>query len=464
MWIQGSPHLYDLTDYFYFQGNPVAADLSVESSDPLIVEATLDGTDLTLTSFDNGGNVQIDIFGSYGGYNAVSSFIVYVINLEIHYIVILDLDPTATGSTLKTSIENFYTAGEVNLTTDINAFPLTSSTDAVFVLLGIYSSNYVLSATEAGPLASYLDGGGNVYMEGGDTWYYDTATSVHSYFNINGISDGSADLTAVNGHDFLEGMNWSYSGENNWIDHLAPIAPAVTIFSNPSPSYDCGVAYDTGTYKTVGTSFEIAGLGGTNSLDDAVSGIIDFFDIGGDPLSMPTNLAIDEAIGLFTWDAPVSEDLIGYNVYLDSELAGSPTDTQWQFTDLVNGQTYTAGVSAVYDEGESNIEEISFIYTGTDAGNIVVVATALNNNYPNPFNPVTNISYSIKEAGIVTLEVYNVKGQLVRTLVNDVKETGNYTSTWNGTDNSNKSVSSGVYFYKMKSGNYSSTKKMILMK
>ncbi|MCK4978957.1 MAG: T9SS type A sorting domain-containing protein, partial [Candidatus Delongbacteria bacterium] len=291
-----------------------------------------------------------------------------------------------------------------------------------------------------------------------------TATSVHSYFNITGVSDGGSDLSNVNGHDFLDGMSWNYTGENSWIDHLAPIAPAVTIFSNPSPSYDCGVAYDSGTYKTMGTSFEITGLGGTNSLDDAVSGIMDFFGIAGEPLAVPTNLAIDEAIGLFTWDAPVSEDLIGYDVYLDDELVGSPTDTQWQFTGLVNGQTYTAGVSAVYDEGVSNIEEISFTYTGTEVGNVVVAATVLNNNYPNPFNPETNIAYSIKEAGNVTIEVYNLRGQLVKTLVNETKETGDYTATWSGTDNSNKSVSSGVYFYKMKSGNYTSTKKMILMK
>ena len=102
-------------------------------------------------------------------------------------------------------------------------------------------------------------------------------------------------------------------------------------------------------------------------------------------------------------------------------------------------------------------------YVNTEHG-VLPVVTKLQDNYPNPFNPTTNIAYSVKEAGNVNLKVYNVKGQLVRTLVNDVKETGNYTSTWNGTDNSNKSVSSGVYFYKMKSGNYSSTKKMILMK
>ena len=90
--------------------------------------------------------------------------------------------------------------------------------------------------------------------------------------------------------------------------------------------------------------------------------------------------------------------------------------------------------------------------------------TQLKNNYPNPFNPVTNIVYSIKEVGNVTIEIYNLRGQLVKTLINETKKTGKHITSWDGTDNSNKPVSSGVYFYKMYSGKFTSTKKMILMK
>ena len=104
---------------------------------------------------------------------------------------------------------------------------------------------------------------------------------------------------------------------------------------------------------------------------------------------------------------------------------------------------------------------LTFVVDGDD---IIIAATKLNGNYPNPFNPITNIAYSIKDAGNVTIEVYNLRGQLVKTLVNSVKETGNHTAFWNGTDNSNKSVSSGIYFYKLKSGNYTNTKKMLLLK
>ncbi len=166
----------------------------------------------------------------------------------------------------------------------------------------------------------------------------------------------------------------------------------------------------------------------------------------------------------------VTRDLTGYKVYLDDDLISTVGNDIFDYTfdALVNGQEYIAGVSAVYDEGDSDIVEITFTYTGTDAGDVVVAATQLNGNYPNPFNPVTTIGYSIKDAGNVTLEVYNLKGQLIKTLVNEVKETGSHTVIWNGSDNSNKSVSSGVYFYKMVSegniGRYTSTKKMILMK
>ncbi len=458
---------FDVSNLFaHPTGEPITVSLQ-NNSNPSVVNADVTNDVLTLTALNVSGNSTISLLGVGGTLNCTYDFEVSVVDPTDQYVVILDLDPTSTGDVLKTSIENFYQAGEVNVTNDIAAYPLLNA-DAVFVLLGIFSNNYVLTETEAGPLASYLDGGGNVYMEGGDTWYYDGQTSVHPYFNIAGLSDGSPDLSAVDGHDFLNGMNWTYTGENSWIDRLTSITPAVTIFSNPTVGYDCGVAYDSGTYKTVGTSFEITGLDGTNSLDDAVGGIIDFFDIGGAPLSPPTNLAVDEITGLFTWDAPAIDELTGYDVYLDGNLQGNTTDLEWQFTDLINGTTYEAGVEAVYDEGVSDLVTIDFTYNGTSAGNNLVTVTELKGNYPNPFNPSTTIAFSISIPGHVTLEVFNIKGEKVKILVDGVLDVNNHTVTWNGTDNAGKSVASGVYFYKLisdgNSGRYTSTKKMILLK
>jgi len=83
----------------------------------------------------------------------------------------------------------------------------------------------------------------------------------------------------------------------------------------------------------------------------------------------------------------------------------------------------------------------------------------LDQNYPNPFNPKTNISYSVKEKGFVTLKVYNSLGKEVASLVNDNRESGKYELQWDASN-----YSSGVYFYKMTANNYSETKKMMVIK
>ena len=93
-------------------------------------------------------------------------------------------------------------------------------------------------------------------------------------------------------------------------------------------------------------------------------------------------------------------------------------------------------------------------------------AFGLAQNFPNPFNPSTTISYDIpegKEAQVV-LNVYNMRGQLVRTLVDEVKSEGSYQVQWDGADNYGRRVSSGVYFYRIKAGDFSQTRKMVILK
>jgi hypothetical protein len=88
----------------------------------------------------------------------------------------------------------------------------------------------------------------------------------------------------------------------------------------------------------------------------------------------------------------------------------------------------------------------------------------LSQNYPNPFNPQTTIAFSIKDRGAVSLKVYNVNGELVRTLANENRSAGSYTLTWDGHNDAGQPVSSGVYFYKLVTNNFSQTKKMVLLK
>jgi len=108
----------------------------------------------------------------------------------------------------------------------------------------------------------------------------------------------------------------------------------------------------------------------------------------------------------------------------------------------------------------------NFIMTAVDNDDNVQipVATSLNGNYPNPFNPETTISFSLKEPANVSIEIYNVQGKLVRTLVNEERTAGNYTVIWDGRDSGGRNVASGVYYYRMRAGKYSSTRKMIMLK
>ena len=85
-------------------------------------------------------------------------------------------------------------------------------------------------------------------------------------------------------------------------------------------------------------------------------------------------------------------------------------------------------------------------------------------NYPNPFNPETTIKLDLPGSGKITLKVYNTKGQLVKTLIDNYNIAGIFTVVWNGTNNVGAQVSSGIYFYKLEASGYTEVKKMILMK
>jgi subtilisin family serine protease len=103
--------------------------------------------------------------------------------------------------------------------------------------------------------------------------------------------------------------------------------------------------------------------------------------------------------------------------------------------------------------------------TGIPHNNVPAFTNALNQNFPNPFNPITNISFSLAEESFVELTIYNIKGQLVKTLVSDTKNEGVHVVNWNGTDDAGKNVTSGLYFYKLRTdGDYTSVRKMILLK
>jgi hypothetical protein len=93
-----------------------------------------------------------------------------------------------------------------------------------------------------------------------------------------------------------------------------------------------------------------------------------------------------------------------------------------------------------------------------------IVNNELFQNYPNPFNPSTTIKFTVANEGLVQVKVFNVKGEVVRNLVDEYKTPGTYQSMWDGRNDRSEKVATGVYFCSLRIGSFNSTKKMILVK
>ncbi len=91
-------------------------------------------------------------------------------------------------------------------------------------------------------------------------------------------------------------------------------------------------------------------------------------------------------------------------------------------------------------------------------------AYSLSQNYPNPFNPQTTITYDVAKASNVRLCVYAVTGRHIRTLADEERAAGGYSVTWDGTDDTGRDVTSGVYMCRMETGDYRAVRKMLLVR
>ena len=129
--------------------------------------------------------------------------------------------------------------------------------------------------------------------------------------------------------------------------------------------------------------------------------------------------------------------------------------------------TYNCDLVIMSNDPEHLTENIpvELVVTSTEGEDTIIPAvTKLVGNYPNPFNPETSINFHTSQEGNVAINIFNIKGQKVTTLVNEIMPAGVHSISWNGKDENDRSVTSGIYFYTMQSGKYHSTKKMMLLK
>jgi hypothetical protein len=159
----------------------------------------------------------------------------------------------------------------------------------------------------------------------------------------------------------------------------------------------------------------------------------------------------------------------------DPDLIGEDITFQLQYS-YSKGDRKTVNEYAVMDMDEhrfvtktlkvnndTDFAHISFSSKDISEG-VIPLKTSLQNNFPNPFNPTTTIKYNVAKETDVELSIYNIRGQKVKTLVNEHLNPGYHSVIWDGTDKNKKSVASGVYFYRLKADHKTLTKKMMLLK
>lgn len=297
--------------------------------------------------------------------------------------LILDLDPNnISGPAINETLARLGV--NVNY---LMAFPQNglNNYQAIFVCLGVQFSSTELTWQQGVQLADYLNAGGKIYLEGREAWRDHLQTPMHDKFNINTF-DLPAMYYNIIGIDstFTQGVSMeNIAAQPFSYYYLEPEPPAYVAFINESDSLCCGVAYEQGTYKTLGTVFEFGNLLNDSSRRDTLmKRIIDFFDI----------------------------------------------------------------VLTVSDTEELNV-----------TSPIIDLSC-----YPNPFSNSTRLSFNLNDDLDVFLEVFNIQGQKIHSIIDGVKmPEGANEVEWNIDDTT---IPTGIYFVKLRANNNFKTTKLIIIK
>jgi len=176
----------------------------------------------------------------------------------------------------------------------------------------------------------------------------------------------------------------------------------------------------------------------------------------------------------FTWSLDTEIEIDGLRLYITEDIedwgvaiALDADAEEYTVEEALDFETtYYWRVIAYNEVGDSEYDVFSFTTEEdvSEGEETVLIVTGLSGNFPNPFNPETTIRFGMAEAGNVNISIYNIRGQRVNTLVNGHLDRGNHSITWNGTSDDGRSLSSGVYFYLMRTDNYTESRRMILLK
>lgn len=184
---------------------------------------------------------------------------------------------------------------------------------------------------------------------------------------------------------------------------------------------------------------------------------------------------------LLEWQTASESDHAGFNVFRSAEASGTYERLNESLIPAM-GQT-TAGATYRFVDLQPfsgvnfyKLQDVSLSGQTSFSAVISITTTAvaekpalpedfdLKQNYPNPFNPETRIEYQLPSDAAVELGIYNLSGQLIRSLVSEHKPAGFYAALWNGRDDGGQAVGSGIYLMRLKAGDYTSTRRITLLR
>jgi len=412
-------------------GSMTYGDITAGADEAQIFTATADIN----TPAGHGANLNFIASGDMG-LSGNGSFVEVIGQIPV---LIIDLDETQNSANeMEDAMAAYDMVAEysTSIPSDLSLY------STVFLCLGIYSDNHVLSGSEGQNLADFLDQGGNLYMEGGDTWYYDEQTAVHSMFGVNPTADGSGDLGSVVGQSgtMADGLTFNYSGDNSYIDQLEASGSAEIIFKNQSPSYGTAVAKDGGSYKTIAASHEFGGLDDGGSTKAELMAIyLQYFGF--------TNTL--QALFASNSTEVCEDDMVDFY----DMSTGSATTWSWEFEGGYPSTSVEQNPEILYATSGSYDVTLT-VSDGTDSHSITmenyitvdVCSDIKNNNfdkfsvYPNPNNGIFTVEFGNVLEDNVTIKVLNTIGNEVYKAEN-ISVSGDFKQT---IDLSN--LNKGLYF------------------
>jgi hypothetical protein len=319
-------------------------------------------------------------------------------------------------------------------------------------------------------IVDYLNAGGSVYMESSNVGYNHHNTEMFSYFGADFVAQGgNYEVSSLNGESgaITDGLAFNYEGgadSHYYVDRLSPTTGLSLFQSNDAVKRV--IANENRNYRSIISSVLLGCFSngaGNNTRAYVMEQYLSFLDVENQAEGEIAGYVLDnfshEPVSNATLTIGEEEIFIDENGYFTAAmLPGS------YLLHCAHPNYYDFEQEVFVIAGETNSISI-YLEPLTDSHpDLLPLATKLAGNYPNPFNPTTTISYSLRTKSPVRLVIFNQKGQLVTELVNEAQNPGFYEVSWNGKDKLGKQTSSGIYFYQFISDELTQTNKMLLLK